>query len=198
VSQNGSELRDRHVGALMSQLAADTSTLVRQELQLARAELTERLDAVRSEVGEAMQLARTESAQKLDQAKADLAGKGKQAGIGAGMFGAAGVAALLALGSLTACLILLLDRWLAPEAAAAILALAWALVAAAAALRGRDKVHEAGGLDPSRYLPEQTIATVKSDLRKVADPKQAMPEHTIETLKEDVEWAKTRGRSDAR
>jgi hypothetical protein len=198
VSQNGSELRDRHIGELMSQLATDTSTLVRQEMQLARAELTERFDAVRDEVAEAMQLARTETAQKLDQAKGDLAAKGKTAGVGLGMFGAAGVATLLALGSLTACLVLLLDRWLDADLAALIVTAAWALVATAAALRGREKVHEAGGLDAGRYVPRETIATVKDDLRKVGDPKQALPEHTIETLKEDVEWAKTRGRSDAR
>jgi hypothetical protein len=197
VSQNGSELRERHIGELMSQLATDTSTLVRQELQLARAELTERLDAVRDEVTEAIQLARSETTQKLDQAKTDLADKGKKAGVGLGMFGAAGVATLLALGSLTACLILVLNRWMDADLAALILTVAWGLVAAAAALRGREKVHEAGGLDAGRYVPRETIATVKDDLRKV-DAKQAMPEHTIETLKEDVEWAKTRGKSDAR
>ena len=40
--------------------------------------------------------------QEMELAKAELADKGKQAGIGAGMFGGAGVFALYALGALTA------------------------------------------------------------------------------------------------
>jgi hypothetical protein len=47
-------------------------------------------------------------------------------------------------------------------------------------------------------VPRQTIETVKGDLKKLGDVDQLKPEHTIETVKEDVEWAKTRGRSDAR
>jgi hypothetical protein len=189
------DLRERHIGELISELAAETGTLVRQEMALARAELAERMDVVRGEFAAAVELARSETGQKLDQAKADVTRKGKQAGAGLGMFGAAGIATLLALATLTACLVLLLNRWLPTDVAALVLAVAWALVATAAALRGRDKVHEAGGLDPRAYVPSQTIATVADDLRKVADPRQLVPEQTIETVKEDVEWAKTPRRS---
>ena len=189
---NGTELREQHIGELISRLGTDTGTLVRQELALARAEMTERLEVVRAEVADALELARTETAQKLELAKSDVVKRGKKAGAGIGMFGAAGVATLLALGSLTACLVLLLNRWLPTDVAALIVAVAWGLVAASSGLRGRDKVREAGSITPGDYLPRETIAVVKDDLRKVGDAKQLIPEQTIETVKEDVQWVKTR------
>lgn len=192
------ELREKHIGELISQLGTDTATLVRQEMALARAELNERLDTVRADLADAAGVAREETAEKLERARADLSDKGKKAGVGVGMFGAAGVVALLALGALTACLVLFLNRWLATDVAALVVAVAWGLVAASLALRGRDKVHEAGGLHPGDYVPRQAIETVKRDLRDVADVKQLVPEQTVETVKEDVQWAKTPRRSAAR
>jgi Putative Actinobacterial Holin-X, holin superfamily III len=192
------DLRDKHIGELISQLGSETATLVRQEMALARAELAERVDLVRSELDEAVEVARAETAEKLDQARRDLGDKGKKAGVGIGMFGAAGVATLLALGALTACLILVLDRWLPRDLAALVVGIAWALVAAAAALRGRDKVRDVGGFDAGDYVPWDTIDTVKRDLGKGAVVKQLVPEQTIETVKEDVEWAKTPRRSATR
>jgi hypothetical protein len=154
VLRNGSDLRRRHIGELVSRLGTEAGTLVSQEMELARAELAE----------------------GLEKAKADLAQTGKQAGAGAAMFGAAGAAALCALGALTACFVLALHRVLPADVAAVVVAVAWALVGLVLALRGRDRVQSARGLDPPKY----------------------MPHHTMETVKEDVEWAKTRGRSDAR
>lgn len=135
----GHERRDESIGELVRDLANETNTLVRQEIELAKAELSEKV---------------------------------KQAGRGAGMFGAAGIVGLLALGALTACLIALLATaldhvWLA----ALIVAVVYGAVAGVLAMRGRDEVKEA------------------------APP---VPEQTIETVKEDVEWAKTRTRSAAR
>ena len=132
------DLRDRSVGELMKQLAQETSTLVRQEIRLARAEMTE---------------------------------KGKKAGVGIGMFGAAGVAALLALGALTAFFILALDGLMPNWLAALIVALAYGAIAGVLALLGRERVEEAGS---------------------------PVPEQTVETVKEDVEWAKTQARSGER
>lgn len=40
-TQGGPELREQSIGDLLKQLSTDTSTLVRQEMALARAELTE-------------------------------------------------------------------------------------------------------------------------------------------------------------
>ena len=129
------ELRDRSIGDLLKQLSQETSTLVRKELELAKAEMTE---------------------------------KGKQAGLGAGMFGGAGIAGFLALGALTACLIMALDTAMEGWLAALIVTVLWAAVAGVLALTGRSKVKEAT---------------------------PAAPEQTVETVKEDVQWAKTRTQS---
>jgi MFS family permease len=133
--QDGQDLRERPVGELVKQLADQTSTLMRQEIALARAELTE---------------------------------KGRQAGKGAGLLGAAAVIGLLAAGALTAFLIMLLDGVLANWLSALIVAAVFAMVAAVLALQGRKKM-------------------------QAATP--PVPEQTVETVKEDVEWAKTRAGS---
>jgi hypothetical protein len=195
---NGTALRERHLGELVSELASEAGTLVRLELDLARAEIQERVDAVKSELAETAELARTETADQLERLRADAGGKAKKAGAAAGMFGTAGVGALLALGALTACLVLLLNRFMPADVAAAIVAVAWGLLAAAAALRGRDAMRGAGGLELGSYLPRKAIAAVKEDLAQAGNAKQALPEQTIETVKEDVQWVKTRGKSDTR
>ena len=97
--------------------------------------------------------------------------KGKQAGLGAGMFGGAGLFGLLAMIALTACLIMALDRVMADWLAALVVTAAYAAIAGALALQGRNKVREAA---------------------------PAVPEQTVETVKEDVEWAKTQRQSAAR
>jgi uncharacterized membrane protein YqjE len=124
------ELRERPVAELLKQLANETTTLVKQELELAKAEMREK------------------------------AGK---AGPGVGMWGAAGVTGLLALGSLTAFLILALDGAMPNWLAALIVGLVYAAIAGVLYLRGKQKVEEAGS---------------------------PVPEQTVETLKEDVQWAK--------
>jgi uncharacterized membrane protein YqjE len=124
------ELHDRSIGELLKQLADETATLVRRELDLAKAEMREK------------------------------AGK---AGPGFGMWGAAGVTALFALGSLTAFLILALDGAMPNWLAALIVGLVYTAVAGVLYVRGKQRVEEAGS---------------------------PMPEKTIETVKEDVQWAK--------
>ena len=128
---NGSDLRERPIGELLKQLSEETTTLVRKELDLAKAEMTE---------------------------------KAKDAGKGAGMFGAAGVLGFLALGALTAFFIMLLDGAVPNWAAALIVAAVYAAIAGVLALTGKNKVQDA------------------------TPPK---PEQTVETIKEDVQWAKT-------
>jgi uncharacterized membrane protein YqjE len=132
------DLRDRPLGELVKQLASETSTLVRQELELAKAEMRE---------------------------------KGRHAGPGIGMVGAAAAVGLLALGALTAFLILALDGAVANWLAALIVGLVYGAIAAVLYFRGKERVSEAG---------------------------PPVPEQTIETLKEDVEWAKTRSASGRR
>ena len=129
------ELRERSIGELLKQLSQETTTLVRQELELA---------------------------------KAEMAQKGKQAGVGAGMFGGAGVSALLGLGALTAAAIAALDAAMPLWLAALIVGLVWLAVAGVLALQGRTKV-------------------------QAATP--PVPEQTQESVKEDVEWAKSQAKS---
>jgi uncharacterized membrane protein YqjE len=133
---NGQDLRDESITELVKRLADQTNTLVKQEIELAKAELTE---------------------------------KGRVAGQGAALLGAAALVGLLAAGALTACLIALLQTaidhtWLA----ALIVSLVYAAIAIPLALRGRDRI-------------------------RAATP--PAPEKTIESVKEDAEWAKTRTRS---
>jgi uncharacterized membrane protein YqjE len=130
------DLRERPSGELLKQLSQETTRLVHQEIELAKAELTQ---------------------------------QGRQAGIGAGLFGAAGAVGLLALAALTTCVILALDAVMPAWLAALVVAVVDAVIAAVLVLRGRVRVRQA--------VPP-------------------VPEQTIETVKEDVRWAKTQMRSD--
>jgi uncharacterized membrane protein YqjE len=103
--------------------------------------------------------------QEVALAKAELAEKGKKAGVGAGLLTGGGVAALLALGSLTAFLILLLDLVTPAWLAALIVTLLWFVVAAVLALQGKEKVQEVG-----KPLPEKTVESVKEDVAWLKHP----------------------------
>lgn len=119
-------LSDRPVADLLRQLSEQTATLVRQELDLAKAELT---------------------------------AKGKQAGIGAGMFGAAGVVGLYAVGALTAAIVLGLSLAMKGWLAALIVAAVYGAVAGVLALFGKTKLQR--GVPP---VPEQTVQTLREDV----------------------------------
>lgn len=137
-------LRERPTGELVKELSAQVSTLVRQELELA---------------------------------KVELAAKGKEAGIGAGMFGGAGLMGLYGLGAVTAAAILglatVLDAWLAALVVAAV----WFAVAGVLALLGRGRTKRA--VPP---LPEQTVETVKDDVRFTKEHVQAARRHHREEV----------------
>jgi uncharacterized membrane protein YqjE len=129
------ELRDRPTGELLKELSDHTTTLVKQEMDLAKAELQE---------------------------------KGKQAGLGAGMFGGAGLFGVSAFAALTACLIAVLDQAMELWLAALIVATAYAAIAAVLAVTGKRKVKKAG---------------------------PPIPEQAKDSVKEDMEWARTQARS---
>jgi hypothetical protein len=126
------EPRERPVGELVKELANQTSTLVRQEIQLAQAELTV---------------------------------KGKQAGKGAGLFGGAAVVALLAAGALTAAIVAALGEVMPIWLAALVVTVVYAVIAAALAAAGRNRMREAGP-----PVPEQTVETVKEDVQWAKNP----------------------------
>ena len=124
---NGSALQDQSVADLVKQLTEQTKTLARQEIELAKAELT---------------------------------AKGKKAGIGAGMFGGAGLFGFFAFAALTACFVAALATavthvWLA----ALIVAAVYAAVAGVLALTGKGKVQQA-----SPPVPERARDSVKQDV----------------------------------
>jgi uncharacterized membrane protein YqjE len=101
-------------------------------------------------------------------AKVEVAEKGKQAAVGAGMFGGTGLFGVFAFGALTAAIILVLatamDAWLA----ALIVAVAYGAIAGILALIGRSRVKRAG---------------------------PPVPEQAVDSTKEDLEWVKSRART---
>ena len=125
------DARERPIGELVKDLSSQTSTLVRQEIELARAELQQ---------------------------------KGKLAGKGAGLLGGAVIAALLALGALTAGLVALLDEAMATWVAALIVMALWAIVALVLAKAGQKSLQKATPPVP------QTVETVKEDIQWAKNP----------------------------
>jgi MFS family permease len=126
---------DRPVGDLVKDATEQAQTLVRQEIELAKAELGE---------------------------------KGKKAGMGAGMFGGAGLFGLFAFGALTAAAIGAVDLLVPFWAAALIVAALYGAIAGVLALTGKNKV-------------------------QAATP--PVPEETVENVKEDVAWTKQRAQA---
>src|SRR6266702_3429409 len=122
------------IGELASRISEQVSRLVRDELRLAQAEVTE---------------------------------KAKKAGIGAGLFGGAGVVALYGVAALVAAAILGLAGPVPDWAAALIVAAVLLAVAGVTALLGRREVTRA--MPP---MPQQAVAGVKQDIRTVKESAQ--------------------------
>ncbi len=97
--------------------------------------------------------------QEVELAKTELAIKGKRAGIGAGMFGSAGVCGLYALGALVATAILALATAVTAWLAALIVAAVLGAIAGVLALQGRKRVKEA-----TPPVPEQATESIKEDV----------------------------------
>jgi uncharacterized membrane protein YqjE len=105
---------------------------------------------------------------EVELATAELAEKGKKAGLGAGMFGGAGLFGFFAFACLTATFVLALATAVAPWLAALIVALVYGAVAGVLALQGKSKVQEAS---------------------------PPVPERAVDSTKEDVAWVKARAKS---
>jgi MFS family permease len=105
---------------------------------------------------------------EVELAKAELALKGKRLGLGAGMFGGAGLIGAYAFGALTACAILALataiDGWLA----ALIVAVVYGVIAGVLALTGKKQVEQ--GTPP---VPERAIESTKEDIQSTRDHAKA-------------------------
>jgi uncharacterized membrane protein YqjE len=135
---NVRERTDKSAAELVSDLSRELTTLVHQELELAKAELAE---------------------------------KGKRAGLGAGMFGGAGLLAVLGLGCFTACAVAALQLAMPVWAAALIVGVVYEVVAGGMALAAKREVQQA--------VPP-------------------VPEQAMESTKEDVAWLKKQARSATR
>jgi len=99
----------------------------------------------------------------IDLAKREISEKVKQAGVGAGMFAAAGILALCALGAFTAAAILGLAIVLPAWGSALIVGGAWALLTLVVALIGRGKLQKA-----TPPIPKEAARAVRDDARYLA------------------------------
>ncbi len=140
-SVHSGRLRQRSTLELVKDLTQQASTLVHQEVELVKLEVLE----------------------NVELAKDEMTDKAKTAGIGVALLAAAGVAGLMALGALSAFLILALDDVMPNWAAALCVAAIWVVTGAVLAVYGRRKIDEMG---------------------------TAVPTRTIEAVKEDVAWLK--------
>jgi uncharacterized membrane protein YqjE len=121
---------DPTLGALVHQLSEQTSKLVRSEVELAKAELTQ---------------------------------KGKEAGVGIGLFSAAGLLGFFGGAVLIATAILALALVLPAWASALIIGVVLLAGAGVAALMGKNKVAEGAPPKPERAMEgvREDIATIK-------------------------------------
>ena len=96
---------------------------------------------------------------EIELAKAELAVKGRQAGVGAGLFGGAGLFAVFGFAALTTAAIAALSLTLEVWVSALIVAAVYLLIAAVTAKLGVGKVKEA-----TPPAPERAIESAKQDV----------------------------------
>ena len=123
--------REQSTGDLVKQLSDQVSLLVRDELKMARLEMTS---------------------------------KGKQAGVGVGMFGASGLGVLYAIACLLAAAIIAISGEIRPWLAALIVGLALLAASAVAALVGKGRMKRA-----TPPVPKQTVDSAKADVEEVME-----------------------------
>ena len=130
-ASSASSTADRPIGELIGDASEQMSRLVRDEIQLAVAELQE---------------------------------KGRRGGIGAGLFGAAGVTALFGVGLLLTTAVLALALVLPGWAAALIVAAVVLVAAGIMALLGRQKLKSA-----TPVVPQDSVDSVRADIDAVKE-----------------------------
>ena len=101
---------------------------------------------------------------ELRLAQLEMASKGKQMALGAGMFGTSGVAAIYGVGCLLACAIIAISGVVAAWLAALIVGAALLAAAGVAALLGRRRMRKA-----APPVPEQAVAGVKADIEEIKE-----------------------------
>jgi uncharacterized membrane protein YqjE len=101
---------------------------------------------------------------ELRLAQAEMTRKGKQAGLGVGMFAGGGIFAWFGLACLIACVVIAIAGVVAAWLAALIVGVALLLVAAIAALIGRGRLKQA-----TPPVPGETIGSVKADVEELKE-----------------------------
>ncbi len=101
---------------------------------------------------------------ELKLARLEMASKGRQAALGAGMFGTSGVVAVYGVGCLLACAIIAISGVVAAWLAALIVGVALLAAAGGAALLGQGRMRKA-----APPVPEQAVADVKADVEEIKE-----------------------------
>jgi peptidoglycan/LPS O-acetylase OafA/YrhL len=122
---------DGSTAALIARATKQLSTLIREELRLAQAEMS---------------------------------AKGRRMGFGGGLFGAAGLMAILAVQALVAAAVAGLAVVVPVWGAALIVAGGLLAIAAVMALAGKKQIKQA-----TPPVPEQTVESIKADLAQIAE-----------------------------
>jgi hypothetical protein len=101
---------------------------------------------------------------ELKLAQLEMTRKGKQAGLGVGLFGGAGLVALFGVGCLIACAVIALSLVIAAWLAALVVGAALLAVAGLAALMGKSRLSKA-----TPVVPEETVSSVKTDVAEIKE-----------------------------
>jgi hypothetical protein len=101
---------------------------------------------------------------ELKLAQLEMASKGKQAALGAGMFGAGGMVAVYGVGCLLACAIIAISGVVTAWLAALIVGVALLAAAGGLALMGKERLRRA-----TPPVPAQAVADVKADVEEVRE-----------------------------
>jgi hypothetical protein len=122
---------DHSTGELVKMMSEQVSLLIRDELKLAKLEMTS---------------------------------KGKQAALGAGMFGSSGLLALYGVACLLACAVIAISGVVAAWLAALIVGVALLAAAGVAVLMGKSRLGKA-----TPAVPEQAVADLKADVEEIRE-----------------------------
>lgn len=168
----------------LKEISDETTALLRQEVQLARAELSEKVDLLRSE----LELTASQASREIALAKTELTGVGRKAGVGAGLFSAAGLFALACFATMTAALVAGIAEFMPAWASALIVTALYGAVAGALALAGKSKVKEVEAALPAATEHISRLKeAVKSTPERIRQDVPLSPERTINSLKESKE-----------
>ena len=182
-AENGSRgLVDPDLIEKLKEISDDTKQLLTQEVELAKAEILQKVDIVKDD----FQQATSQVSYEIQATKGELVEVGKKAGMGAGLFSGAGLFGLAAFATLTVALIAGIGEFMPIWGSALIVTLLYGIVAGALAMAGKSKVQQASDQMPAAT---QHINAMKNVVTNTKDQIQQdvpsfAPEMTIDSLKE--------------